>query len=193
MSVAGADPTKNIVALVEAFAALPAPLRQGHDLVLAGDVAKRQDVREAIDRAGIAAQTKLVGVVSDEALIHWYQRARLFVFPSLYEGFGLPVLEAMACGIPVVCSDSSSLPEVAGDAALLTDPRDVTQLSAAIARLLDDPILRCELSERGRARALTFSWDRTAAQTVALYRKVLAGPFIGPETVADSAVERIIS
>jgi glycosyltransferase involved in cell wall biosynthesis len=172
MSLAGSDPTKNIVTLVKAFASVPERLRRTHDLVLVGDVAKRADVREAIEREGIASQTRLIGVVSDEALISLYQRAGIFAFPSLYEGFGLPVLEAMACGVPVICSNSSSLPEVAGDAAVLIDPRNVEQWSMELARLLDDAGVCAELSERGRARALTFSWDRTAAETVAVYQRV---------------------
>ncbi|WP_447602323.1 glycosyltransferase family 4 protein [Nitrospira sp. Nam80] len=172
MSLAGSDPTKNIVTLVKAFAAVPERLRQTYDLVLIGDVSKRPDVRDAIEQAGIASQAKLIGVVSDEALIGWYQGAGVFAFPSLYEGFGLPVLEAMACGVPVLCSNSSSLPEVAGDAAILADPRNVEQWSVELARLLDDTRLREDLSERGRARALTFSWDRTATETVALYERV---------------------
>ena len=92
-------------------------LRDRFDLLLAGDVCKRADIRAAIDRLGISRQTKLVGRVSDEELVAYYQQATVFVFPSLYEGFGLPVLEAMGCGCPVICSNASSLPEVAGDAA----------------------------------------------------------------------------
>lgn len=172
MSLAGSDPTKNIITLVKAFAAVPERIRRTYDLVLIGDVSKRPDVRDAIEQAGIASQARLIGVVSDEALIGWYQGAGVFAFPSLYEGFGLPVLEAMACGVPVLCSNSSSLPEVAGDAAILADPRNVEQWSVDLARLLDDTRLREELSERGRARALTFSWDRTATETVALYERV---------------------
>ncbi len=172
MSLAGADPTKNIAALVRAFATVPERVRRLYDLVLVGDVSKRPDVREAIERERIASQTRLIGVVSDEELIGWYQGASVFVFPSLYEGFGLPVLEAMACGIPVLCSNSSSLPEVAGDAAILIDPRNVEQLSNELTRMLDDAPLRRALSERGRTRALTFSWDRTATETVAVYERV---------------------
>ena len=172
MSLAGSDPTKNIVTLVRAFASVPERLRRTHDLVLVGDVAKRADVRQAIEREGVASQTRLIGVVADDALIELYQRAAIFAFPSLYEGFGLPVLEAMACGVPVICSNSSSLPEVAGDAALLVDPRNIEQWSAELTRLLEDARLRADLSERGRARALTFSWDRTAAETVVVYQRV---------------------
>jgi alpha-1,3-rhamnosyl/mannosyltransferase len=173
MSLAGSDPTKNIVTLVKAFAAVPDRLRLDYDLVLAGDVAKRADVRQAIEDGGIGSQTRLIGVVSDEALIHLYQRAAVFAFPSLYEGFGLPVLEAMACGVPVVCSNTSSLPEVAGDAAVLIDPRNVQRWTTELARMMEDAALRADLGARGRARALTFSWDRTAAETVAVYRHVV--------------------
>jgi glycosyltransferase involved in cell wall biosynthesis len=173
MSLAGSDPTKNIVTLINAFAAVPERLRLTYELVLAGDVAKRPDVRQAIEQEGIAAQTRLIGVVSDDSLIHLYQRAAVFAFPSLYEGFGLPVLEAMACGTPVICSNTSSLPEVTGDAAILVDPRNVGQWSLELARMMEDAALRAELGLRGRARALTFSWDRTAAETVAVYRQVV--------------------
>jgi alpha-1,3-rhamnosyl/mannosyltransferase len=172
MSLAGSDPTKNIVTLVQAFGRLPTVLRLAHDLVLVGDVAKRADVREAIEREGLADRVKLVGVVPDEVLIGLYQRAAVFAFPSLYEGFGLPVLEAMACGAPVICSDTSSLPEVAGDAAILLKPRKVDTWSAALEGLLGDAHVRGAMSERGRARALTFSWDRTATETAAVYQRV---------------------
>jgi glycosyltransferase involved in cell wall biosynthesis len=191
MSLAGSDPTKNIITLVKAFAAVPERLRRTYDLVLIGDVSKRPDVRDAIEQEGIASQTRLVGVVSDEALIGWYQGADVFAFPSLYEGFGLPVLEAMACGIPVLCSNNSSLPEVAGDAAVLVDPRNVKQWSDELTRMLDDAQLRQELSERGRARALTFSWDRTASETVAIYERVgLSGSPVGPHSCIDGLPNR---
>ncbi|HET6674663.1 MAG TPA: glycosyltransferase family 1 protein [Nitrospiraceae bacterium] len=189
MSLAGADPTKNIAALVRAFAAVPERVRRLYDLVLVGDVSKRPDVRDAIERERIASQTRLVGVVSDEELIGWYQGASVFVFPSLYEGFGLPVLEAMACGIPVLCSNSSSLPEVAGDAAILVDPRNIEQLASELTRTLDDASLRQELSERGRTRALTFSWDRTAAETVAVYERVGLSRSPRPDSREDQAAE----
>jgi glycosyltransferase involved in cell wall biosynthesis len=106
--------------------------------------------------------------------------AALFCFPSLYEGFGLPPLEAMACGTPVVCSNAASLPEVVGDAALTVDPTDVEGLAVAMHRVLSDPDLAAELHARGLARARTFTWERTARETVAVYRRVL-------ETAADCA------
>jgi len=173
LCVAGADPTKNVETLVEAFARLPPPLQDSHDLVLVGDFRRRADVRELVGRAGIEKQTVFTGVVSDDRLIDLYQHASLFVFPSRYEGFGLPVLEAMACGCPVICSDVSSLPEVAGDAALLVAPLDVDKLTSEITQVLRDPELHSDLRKRGLARASTFSWDRTARETIAVYRKVV--------------------
>lgn len=173
LCVAGADPTKNVETLIEGFARLPLPLRNSHDLVLTGDFRRRADLRELVGRAGIEKQTVFPGVLSDDRLVDLYQRASLFVFPSRYEGFGLPVLEAMACGCPVICSNASSLPEVAGDAAILVDPLDVNKLTSEMTRVLRDPELRSDLRKRGLAQAGTFSWDRTARETIAVYKKVV--------------------
>ena len=171
--VAGADPTKNVGVLIDAFAKLPETLRSRFDLLLAGDVCKRPDIRAAVEHHGLGAHTTLVGVVSDRELVAYYQQATLFVFPSLYEGFGLPVLEAMGCGCPVICSNASSLPEVAGDAAVLVDPQDGVRLAMELARVLMSPSLQDELRAQGLARARAFSWDRTAAETVAVYRRLV--------------------
>ncbi len=173
LCVAGSDPTKNVGCLVEAFAKLSKPLRGQFDLLLAGDVCKREDIRAAVDRFGLGSQAKLVGRISDDQLIAYYQQATVFVFPSLYEGFGLPVLEAMGCGCPVICSDRSSLPEIVGDAALLIDPNDSGQLASMLTRVLESPALQGELRTRGLGRAGQFSWNRTAAETVAVYRRVV--------------------
>jgi glycosyltransferase involved in cell wall biosynthesis len=175
LCVAGADPTKNVGTLVEAFIRLPPLLRNSHDLVLAGDLRRRADLRERVTGAGIEKQVRFDGIVSDDALIALYQHAALFVFPSRYEGFGLPVLEAMACGCPVICSNASSLPEVTGDAAILVDPCDVESLSRRIAEVLSDPALRQHLRSQSLQQAKTFSWDRTARETIAVYRKVVQG------------------
>ena len=173
--VAGSDPTKNVGGLVEAFAKLPAGLRRDYDLVLAGDVCKRADIRTAIERLHLATHTKLVGQVSDDELARYYQQATVFVFPSLYEGFGLPVLEAMGCGCPVICSNASSLPEVAGDAAVLVDPRRPDRLAEELAVVLTSPDVQASLRARGLARAKEFQWDRTAQQTVAIYERTVRG------------------
>jgi alpha-1,3-rhamnosyl/mannosyltransferase len=111
-----------------------------------------------------------LGPIPNADLPILYAGAELFIFPSLYEGFGLPVLEAMACGTPVACSNASSLPEVTGDAALLFDPTDVATMAAAMQQMLGDQTLRRELSEKGRAQAARFSWERTAQEALAAYR-----------------------
>ncbi len=113
---------------------------------------------------GLPDDVILPGYVADEHLPALYSGAEMFVYPSLYEGFGLTVLEAMACGTPVVCSSTTSLPEVAGDAAVTVEPTDGAALSAAIGRVLGDRRLRAELGERGLARAAQFSWEHTAAE-----------------------------
>ncbi len=172
LCVAGADPTKNVEVLVEAFARLPHQVRDAHDLILAGDFRRRVDLYQRVRLAGIEKQTVFAGIVSDDRLVDLYQHAALFVFPSLYEGFGLPVLEAMACGCPVISSDSSSLPEVAGDAAILVGPSDVEGFARQMERVLTDASLRQDLRKRGLERAAQFSWDRTARETVAVYRQV---------------------
>jgi glycosyltransferase involved in cell wall biosynthesis len=172
LSVAGADPTKNINTLIDAFGRLPPALRDAHDLILVGDFRHRHDVRERVRQAGIESRTVFMGVVGDERLIRLYQHATVFVFPSLYEGFGFPVLEAMACGCPVISSDAASLPEVAGEAAILVNPTDVRSLTQELERVLKDPALRETLRRRGLRQAAFFPWDRTAQETVAVYEKV---------------------
>jgi glycosyltransferase involved in cell wall biosynthesis len=116
---------------------------------------------------------RLPGFVPDEEQALWYSSAAVFAFPSRYEGFGLPLLEAMACGAPVVSSSASSLPEVVGDAGLLVDPSDVEGWCAALRQLLEDEPRRQALASAGRARAQMFSWHRMATETVQVYREVL--------------------
>ena len=173
LCVAGGDPTKNVETLMQSFARLPRSVRESHDLVLTGDFRRREDPRQLVAHADIEKQTIFTGVVNDERLVELYQQATLFVFPSRYEGFGLPVLEAMACGCPVICSNASSLPEVAGDAAILVDPMDVEGFTHEMDRVLTSSDLRRNLRGRGLAQAARFSWDRTARETIAVYKKVL--------------------
>ncbi len=113
-----------------------------------------------------------LGYLPDNQLTAVWQGCSCLIFPSLYEGFGIPVLEAMQFGKPVLCSNVTSLPEVAGDTALMVAPEDTDGLAAAIGRLLDDATLRAELARRGRARAATFTWERCAAATVEVYRSL---------------------
>lgn len=172
LCVAGTDPTKNVNGLIEAFARLSHDQRHAYDLVIVGDLKRRPDLSDLVAKLGLAPHVRFPGVVSDDELILWYQRAAVFAFPSRYEGFGFPVLEAMACGCPVVSSNASSLPEVAGDAALLVDPEDIQGLAGAMSRVLSDPDLRHDLHTRGLAQAARFTWDRTAREMVAVYKQV---------------------
>ena len=142
-------------------------------MVLVGDLRRRQDVRDRVAQRGIVAQTKFVYVVDDIELVSLYQHARAFVFPSRYEGFGFPVLEAMACGCPVVTSNVSSLPEVVGDAALLADPSDSGGFARHLEQVLVDEELRRKLREKGLVRAAQFSWERTARETLRVYERLM--------------------
>ena len=164
-------PHKNLPRLVEAFGRL---LAQGSraGLVLAGPWDERYpEARTAAAALAGGERVRLLGPVADADLPALYAAATVFVLPSQYEGFGLPVLEAMACGTAVACSNSSSLPEIAGDAALTFDPFDVDALAAALGRLLRDHELRARLQQAGLAQAARFSWANTAAATLGVYRQ----------------------
>jgi glycosyltransferase involved in cell wall biosynthesis len=174
LALSAKRPHKNLPRLIEAVAVLPRELRPV--LVLPGyPTAHERELREQARALDLEDHVRFVGWIGTEDLEGLWAVADAFVFPSLYEGFGLPVLEAMARGVPVACSNSSSLPEVAGDAALLFDPLRVEEISAAIARLLEDDELASTLVERGRLRAASFSWERTARLTLEVYARAL-GP-----------------
>ncbi len=166
------QPRKNLLRAIDALALT---LAAGYDLDLA-IAGKRGWLSAPIERRagerGIAQRVHFLGYVPDADLPALMAGAFAFLFPSLYEGFGMPVLEAMACGAPVITSDSSSLPEVAGDAALLVDPLDPAAIAAAIQRLSDDPALRADLQRRGLARARQFTWDACARQTLDVLMQV---------------------
>jgi len=165
------QPRKNLGRLLEAVALLRKEARRGEapSLIIAGRKGWLYDpVFQQVERLGLEGEVVFPGYVPQEDLPALLSGARLFVFPSLYEGFGLPVLEAMACGTPVVCSNVSSLPEVAGDAALLVDPLDVEGMAEAMNRLLQDEGLRAELVERGYRQVRRFSWERCARATLAV-------------------------
>lgn len=170
LAVSVLSPHKNLVRLVDAYAA------SGVDVPLVVAGAHRDDtdrVQLAIRRQSLEGRVRLIGRVSDVDLAALYARCRAFVYPSLYEGFGLPVLEAMACGAAVVASRTSSIPEVAGDAALLVDPARTRSLVAALKRIHQDTPLREQLRRLAVVRAASFSWGRTAAATLRIYDGVL--------------------
>ena len=167
------EPRKNLAAVLDAYCLLK---RRGlrHKLVVAG---KRgwlfQKVLDKIEKLGLGDDLIMTGHIPDADLPTLYGSADLFVFPSLYEGFGLPVLEAMACGTPVACSNASSLPEVVGPAALLFDPRDPGQIAEGITHVLENSSLIEQLREKGRIRAKELTWDKTAQETARVYRRVI--------------------
>ncbi len=170
--VGGADPRKNHEAAAKAFA-LIADRYRGLSLVLVGDIRHRfADMADTVRAQGIGSHTVCTGRLPIEEIRLLYAHAAALLFPSIYEGFGMPVLEAMACGTPVITSKTTSLPEVAGDAALLVDPRNAEALADAAMRLLDDEGLQARLRAKGLQRAAQFTWERSAAMTVALYREL---------------------
>ena len=166
-------PHKNLVRLIEAWAHI-APRVNAAPLVIAGAwLDQHPEPRRRAAALGLDDRVRWLGPVAGADLPALYAAATVFVFPSLYEGFGLPPLEAMACGTPVICSATSSLPEVVGEAAILVDPLDTAALAEAIARMWTDPALWRALRAKSRAQAGNFSWARTAQQTVSLYRKMI--------------------
>jgi glycosyltransferase involved in cell wall biosynthesis len=168
------EPRKNVRGLLTAYRAL-CDLRPSTPLlVLAGRRGWLYDeIFEQIAKLKLADRVRFVENLPNEDLVALYNAAWLFVLPSFYEGFGLPVLEAMACGTPVVCSDRGSLPEVAGDAALLINPDDLDGLADAMKRVMEDESLRTQMRERGLANAKRFSWEKAAKETLAIYRTLL--------------------
>ena len=157
---------KNGARLIEALAQVPDAVL----LVPGYSTGYEDELGRLAEAQGVADRVRLLGWVDDATLDGLYRAADCFVFPSLAEGFGLPVLEAMLRGAPVACSDTSSLPEVAGDAALLFDPLDVNAIAGAVRRLLTDPELAKSLREVGRRQAARFTWDEAARRTLASYR-----------------------
>ena len=166
-------PHKNLLRLLDALAAIPGERRPL--LVLTGyPTPHENELRARAAQLAITGDVRILGWVPQEELEGLYSAAGCLVFPSLYEGFGLPVLEAMARGLPVACSNRSSLPEVAGDAALLFDPEDTSAITAAIEKLLSDPAERARLGAAGREQAARFTWDACARATVVTYERALS-------------------
>ena len=165
------EPRKNLGALLEAFGALKDHFPEVKLLLVGKKGWLYEPFFEQLARSGLASEVCFPGFVREEDLPSVYQLATVFAFPSVYEGFGLPPLEAMACGTPVVASHASSLPEVVGDAGILVSPNDRAALTAALRRVLDDAELRQTMRARGLAQAARFSWQRAAQETLEVYRK----------------------
>jgi alpha-1,3-rhamnosyl/mannosyltransferase len=167
------EPRKNLAAAIRAFGALSERVRGATPLVIAGQRGwLSREIESLIHTGEAAGWLRFLGFVPQEELPVIYAGARLFVYPSRYEGFGLPVVEAMASGVPVITSSVSCLPEIAGDAADLVHPDDTDGLRISMERLLEDEGRRVELRARGIERAKRFSWQRCAEETVAVYRRV---------------------
>jgi glycosyltransferase involved in cell wall biosynthesis len=167
------EPRKNLLRLLQVWEKLYRTSEVPPLVIVGSRGWLSEDFFTALENSPFRNDVLLTGFVRDEDLPGLYAAATAFIFPSLYEGFGLPPLEAMACGTPVVCSNTSSLPEVVGEAALLCDPLDELALADALKRVVSDEDLRDTLRERGLKQAAKFSWDRTAKETLAVYNSVL--------------------
>lgn len=182
LGIGGSEPRKNVGTLIRAFQLfmgeagdLPGLAQRGASdsngifLVIIGDKWHSSE----LDKATLPPNVVVTGFVPEEDMVALYQGAEVFVYPSLYEGFGLPVLEAMACGTPVITSNVSSLPEVAGEAAIMTNPCDIGEIAGAIGRVVSNDSLLTELSRKGLRRAAGFSWEKTARETLSVYEEVM--------------------
>ena len=173
--VGSIEPRKNIRSLVKAYSELKRSNQISHKLVICGTkgwLNEYEKVLETIEETGVRNDVIFTGYVPDEDLPGFYGLADLFVYPSLYEGFGLPPLEAMACGCPVIASNYSSIPEVVGEGGVLIDPFDIDELALAILKVSQDDGLKSRLKEAGIKRALQFSWERSARSTIEMYMNI---------------------
>ena len=174
------SPPKNVVRMIEAFSALKTELEKEQAypdlklIIIGDDVSGNPDLRRTVIRSGVQNDVRFLGFVPIEVLRIFYDAAKIFVFPSLYEGFGLPPLEAMAHGTPVVTSNASSLPEVVGNAAVMVNPENVFEISRALQRALTDQSLRERMKAAGIEQAQRFSWDVSVRRMIEVYQQVLA-------------------
>ena len=186
------SPHKNVVRMIEAFSALKTELEKDQvfpDLkliIIGDDLSGNPDLRRTVIRSGVQHDVRFLGFVPVEILRTFYDQAKIFVFPSLYEGFGLPPLEAMAHGTPVVTSNVSSLPEVVGNAAVLVHPENVFEIMRALHRVLMDQPLREKMKERSYRQAAKFSWEKSVRRIVDVYGEVLSAKS-KPESAGPSA------
>ena len=175
LNIGTLEPRKNVVTLIKAFKKLKELGFKNYKLVIAGDKGwLYKQIFKEIESSGLQKAVLFLGVVRDEDLPMLYNCADLFVYPSLYEGFGLPPLEAMACGIPVITSNTSSLPEVVGDAGIMVDPTDVNSLYENMSNVLGDSELRHHMKNMGLERSKLFSWDNMAKEILKIYDEVLS-------------------
>jgi glycosyltransferase involved in cell wall biosynthesis len=171
-------PHKNVVRIIEAFSALKSELQKEQQfpdlklIIIGDDLSSHPRLRRTVVRSGVQNDVRFLGFVPIEVLRIFYDVAKIFVFPSLYEGFGLPPLEAMAHGTPVVTSNTSSLPEVVGNAALLVNPENVFEIRRGLQRALLDPALRERMKQRGYEQAQRFSWTDSVSRILEIYREV---------------------
>ncbi len=187
------SPHKNVVRMIEAFSALKTELERDQAypdlklIIIGDDLSGNPDLRRTVVRSGVQHDVRFLGFVPIEVLRIFYDEAKIFVFPSLYEGFGLPPLEAMAHGTPVVTSNVSSLPEVVGNAAVLVNPENVFEIMRALHRVLMDKDLRCRMKERGYQQAGRFSWEMSVRRILEAYGRIVHGgrPHPGQQPAAD--------
>ena len=168
------EPRKNLARLLEAYSKLEKELRDNYSLKIVGGKGwGKEDIQAISSKLNIVENVEILGYVDDEKLDALYRGAALLAMPSLYEGFGFPILEAMARGVPVLTSNTSSMPEVAGDAAVYVDPYSIESISSGLKKLLSNQELRATLAEGGCKRAGLFSWDRAAQQTLEVFESVV--------------------
>lgn len=174
--IGGFSPRKNVSALMTAFSSIHKNLDEEHDLVIVG--ANKDDInilKQLSVDLNIESNVIFTGFVQEELLPVFYNSCNVFVYPSIYEGFGLPPLEAMSCGTPVITSDISSIPEVVGDGGILIDPFNMKSIMYSLEALLNDESIRIELSTKALKRASQFSWSKTSEQTIEAYKNILYG------------------
>jgi glycosyltransferase involved in cell wall biosynthesis len=173
LAVGNIQPRKNLNRLIQAFKSVRQKINKVKLVIVGQAQWQASAIYAAIRQNGLEKDVIFTGYVTDEDLVLLYNSARIFIYPSLYEGFGLPILEAMSCGTPVITSNLSSMPEVAGDAALLVDPYSDEHMVDAILQIWEDESLALSLSERGLYRSQNFSWHETALKTLMVYKKIL--------------------
>ena len=174
LAIGSADPRKNISTLVRAYSMLPNKFREEYQLAIVWAHSHlADDMSKQVNGLGVEGKVRFLENVTNEDLTLLYNSASLFVFPSLYEGFGLPLLEAMACGAPVIAANTSSIPEVAGDAVLLFEATEPKGIAETITNVLDNDTVRLNLVQKGFQRNSIFSWEKCAGETLSVYRKVL--------------------